>query len=102
MNANQVTLAATSLGVLSQGDGTLATVTFEVLATKNSTLFLNDVKLADQQGNAFPVHVESAKVTTVTATEIPARIEIVSTPGPYISRDNIVEPKGGDFPVKSP
>ena len=45
IKGNAVTLAATSLSEESAGDGTLATVTFEVIAVKASTLRLSDVLL---------------------------------------------------------
>ena len=38
VKGNTVTLAATSLSGTSNGDGTLATITFEIVAVKPSTL----------------------------------------------------------------
>ena len=107
VDANEVTLAATSLGVLSQGDGTLATLTFEVLAVKASMLTLTHVTLADAQSNFLPVHIESGQVNRsaipeTLPTDVPTRIEIVPTSGPYISRENVVEPRGGDFSGEIP
>ena len=106
VRANEVTLAATSLGVLSQGDGTLATLTFEVLAVKTSMLTLTAVKLANAQGNPLPVDIESGQVNQSAVREtlprdVPARIEIVPTQHSYIS-GNIVEPKGGNFSGEIP
>ncbi len=53
---NQVTLAATSLAGASDGDGTLATLTFEVLAVKASAVTLSRVSLVDADGvQSFPL-----------------------------------------------
>ena len=59
---NQVTLAATSLSGESNGDGTLATVTFEVIAVKASTLRLSTVVLSDSAGVGFRPRVENGEV----------------------------------------
>ena len=93
---NEVTLGATSLGVLSKGDGTLATVTFQVLAAKASTLTLRNVILSNEHGDPLPVNIESGRVN-VPSTEVPGRVTIAVTPNDYITADNIVEPKGGNF-----
>ena len=61
-NGNQVTLAATSLRGGSVGAGTLATVTFEVVAVKASTLQLSQVSLTDSDANFLAVHVENGEV----------------------------------------
>ncbi len=62
VNADQVRLAATSLNGGSQGAGTLATVTFEVLAVKPSILVLSEVRLTDTDANFLPVRTENAEV----------------------------------------
>ena len=59
---NQVTLAATSLNGGSQGAGTLATVTFEVIAVKSSALTLSGVRLTDTEADFLPVTTENAEV----------------------------------------
>ena len=59
---NQVTLAATSLNGGSQGEGTLATVTFEVIDVKTSVLTLSEVRLTDIDANFLPVTAENAEV----------------------------------------
>ena len=48
-----VEIAATALTDDSNGDGTLATITFEILRIKASTLTLSDMLLANSQGNTF-------------------------------------------------
>ena len=96
VTANQVTLSATSLGVLSQGDGTLATLTFEVLAVKASMLTLTNVIIVNAQGTPVPVHIESGQVNP-PAIDAPERVSIQLTPNAYISSNNVVEPKGGNF-----
>ena len=107
VSANQVSLAATSLGVLNQGDGTLATVIFEVLAVKDSILSLPVAKLVDRWGKVLPVGVESRKVIASRppvedaieqdSANIPDRVRIETVTNSYISSNNVVEPKGGDF-----
>ena len=62
VTADQVRLAATSLNGGSQGAGTLATVTFEVIAVKPSALVLSEVRLTDTDANFLPVRTENAEV----------------------------------------
>ena len=57
-----VTLAATSLAGESNGDGTLATLTFEVIAVKASTVTLSEVVLSDSAGTGFRPHVENGEI----------------------------------------
>ena len=63
INGNRVKLASTVLTGISNGDGTLATLTFEVVAAKASTLTLTDVLLADSDGDTVSPQVESGQVT---------------------------------------
>ena len=49
-----ITLGATSLAGVSNGDGTLATVTFEVVDIKESKLTLDGVILTDSKGDDLP------------------------------------------------
>ncbi len=58
-----VTLAATSLSGESNGDGTLATITFEVVAIKDSTLTLSDVLLTNSAGQSSQPLVEATQIT---------------------------------------
>ena len=61
---NSVTIAATSLtGAAPDADGTLATVTFEVVAAKVSTISLSNVTLADATANALEVIAVDGMVT---------------------------------------
>ena len=62
VSGNRVALAATSLSGASNGDGTLATLTFEVIAVKGSTLTLSDVVLSDSGGTGFHPAVENGEV----------------------------------------
>ena len=57
VNANQVTLAATSLSGDSDGTGTLATLTFEVMAVKPSQIALSDVMIMKQDLTSIPIIV---------------------------------------------
>ena len=62
VDANRVTLAATSPAGASNGDGTLARLTFEVVTAKASTLTLFQVTLVDPGGaRSFPL-VENGQV----------------------------------------
>lgn len=63
VDGNSVTLAASSLAGESNGDGTLATITFEVLAVKTSTLTLSDVLLTDSAGGSSRPQVETTQIT---------------------------------------
>ena len=49
-------------------DGTLATLTYEVIAVKASTLTLSDVLLTNSAGEAFVPTVESAEITETDPT----------------------------------
>ena len=63
VEGNTVTLAATSLAGVSNGDGTLATITFEVVAVKDSTLTLSDVLLTNSAGQSSQPLVEATQIT---------------------------------------
>lgn len=63
VEGNLVKLNAVSLAGESNGDGTLATLTFEVVAVKASTLTLSDVLLTNRTGEAFVPTVENAEIT---------------------------------------
>ena len=62
VDENRVTLAATSLTGGSQGDGTLATVTFEVIEVKSSVLTLSGVQLTDVDADFLSVSSENGEV----------------------------------------
>ena len=59
VNGNHVTLAATSLSGSSEGDGTLATVTFEVIAANPSLPRLSAAKLTDSNADFLEVRIEN-------------------------------------------
>ncbi len=63
VEGNLIKLNAASLAGESNGDGTLATLTFEVIAVKASTLTLSDVLLTNSAGEAFVPTVENAEIT---------------------------------------
>ncbi len=66
VEGNLIKLNAVSLAGESKGDGTLATLTFEVIAAKASTLTLSDVLLTNSAGKAFLPTVENAEITEPT------------------------------------
>ena len=59
----EVRLAASTFAEVSNGDGTLATLTFEVEDFKASTLTLSEVYLVDADGTRWEVTTESGEVT---------------------------------------
>ena len=63
---NSVTLAATSLAGEINGNGTLATITFEVVAVKASTVRLSDVILTNSMGETTQPQTENAEITEPT------------------------------------
>ncbi len=62
LSENALTLAATSLSGKSQGDGTLAILTFEVVAVKASTVSLSDVLLTDGSGGSSIPRIGKAEI----------------------------------------
>ena len=60
---NSVTLAATSLAGEASGAGTLATLTFEVIAPKASTLTLSGVLLTDSASRISYARVRTGQIT---------------------------------------
>jgi len=66
VDGNSITLIATSFDGESDGDGTLATLRFEVLSVKDSTLTITDVLLSDIDGKSFIPDVEHAEITEPT------------------------------------
>ena len=66
VEGNSVTLAATSLAGESSGSGTLSTITFEVVATKASTVRLSDVLLTDSTSGSSTPQTENAEITEPT------------------------------------
>ena len=62
VEGNLLKLNAASLAGESNGDGTLATITFEVIAEETFTLTLSDVRLADNEGNISVPKLESAQI----------------------------------------
>ena len=69
---NKVTLAASSLASESNGDGTLATLTFELVAAKTSTLKLSGVSLVDSDGvRSYPNIEENTQIEIIEAPYAP-------------------------------
>ena len=60
---DKVTLAATSFSGTSNGDGTLATIIFEVVTVKDSTLTLSDVLLTNSAGQSSQPLIEVTQIT---------------------------------------
>ena len=66
VEGNLVKLNAASLAGESNGNGTLATLTFEVIVVKASTLKLSDVLLSNNAGESSRPQVEHAQITEPT------------------------------------
>ena len=63
VTANSVRLGATSFAeVAPTAEGTLATVTFEVISAKASTLVLNPVSLLDANAQVLPFTVVDGQI----------------------------------------
>ena len=78
-----VTLGATSFAGVSDGDGTLATVTFEVLDVKESVIDLFDIILTDSTGEHLPQFHIPTKV--VEPSLLPTDTIISLTPSSVLS-----------------
>ena len=66
VEGNTMTLAAASLAGERNGDGTLATIIFEVVDVKASTVSLSDVLLTDGTGGSLSPEIEAAEITEPT------------------------------------
>ena len=66
VEGNLVKLNAASLAGESNGSGTLATLTFEIIVVKASTLTLSDVLLSNSKGESSYPQVENAQITEST------------------------------------
>ena len=62
-SVEEVTLTANTLAEASNGDGTLATLTFEVVDFKASTLTLSEIYLVDADGKRWEAATVGAEVT---------------------------------------
>ena len=62
VDGNRVTLASSAINAVSNGDGTLATITFEVVEVKASTVTLSEVTLVNPDGDLSSPLVENGEV----------------------------------------
>ncbi len=69
---NTVTVAATSLVGETNGDGTLVTLTFDVISEEVSTLTLTEVLFSDSEGMLTKPHLESVELTITPKLAYPA------------------------------
>ena len=83
VSTSTVTLGATSLAGVSNGDGTLATGTFEVVNLEPPELILSEVQLTDSDGKYLSHFLGSERVIEPAADPSPAVISI--TPSPVLS-----------------
>ena len=75
---NNVTLAATSLADASNGDGTLASITFAVVDVNPSTIKFTAVLLSDPEANQLDVITTNGQITSPEEENVPpvARIDV--------------------------
>ena len=85
---NSITLAASSSGTESKGDGSLATLTFEAIANNISTLNLSDVILTDSTGVSSQPRSENAKIEKIATTIF--QKEDVNRDGVINSKDRVL------------
>ena len=67
VDGNTLTIGATTFAEVSYDDGTLATITFEVIAMKASTVSLSDVLLTDLYGNSTTPQIAASTQITAPA-----------------------------------
>ena len=85
VSENAVTLSATSLAGTSNGDGTLATITFEVLEVKESAIALSDAILTDSASKRLSVFTNSSRIEpTLSSTSAVVDLTPSSVPSPAI------------------
>ena len=80
---NNVTLGATNFANANSGNGVLATITFEVVDVKESTLDLSDVILTDSDGNRLSYLVGGSKI--VEPPPVPSSAVVSVTPSSVLS-----------------
>ncbi len=83
VDGNRVTLGATSLAEVSNGDGTLATLTFEVIDVKESTLTLPEVILTSSDGELLPPPF--IRIGWIEPTTVPSSAIVSITPSTVLS-----------------
>ena len=66
VNGDTLQLLATALSGESDGNGTLATLTFEVISQKASNLVFSQVILSDKEGNTFIPELQNGEVVEPT------------------------------------
>ena len=80
---NNVTLGATNFANVSSGDGILATITFEVIDVKESTLNLSNVILTDSDGDHLLIGTHDGEV--VQPPPVPSTAIVRVTPSSVLS-----------------
>ena len=87
VDGNLVKLAATSLSGESSGDGTLATLTFEPIAVKSSTLKLSEVILVDSNGVRSSPQTENMDIEVIESSRL---VEDVNEDGTVSIQDLVL------------
>ena len=72
VKGNTVTIAATSLAGETNGDGILATLTFDVISEEVSTVTLTEVLFSDSEGMLTRPHLEPAELIITPKPALPA------------------------------
>ena len=95
-----VGLGATAIGATSDGDGTLATVTFTVVEAKDSAVGLTNVLISDPAAAPIDVTVQGGMVTG-PAPEMPETPETPETPTePQMPEETEMPPAKPEIPVE--
>ena len=83
VSENKVTLGASSLAGVSNGDGTLATITFEVVDVKKSTIAIDETILTNSEGEHLPHLAYGTKI--VEPSLLPSSAVVSITPSSVLS-----------------
>ena len=73
-------------GVAKKTDGTLALATFKVLAKKDSTIQLSEVRLSNREAQGIPVAIQNGSVLGNGGLADPSDLEVTDAP---LERDNL-------------
>ena len=83
VSENKVTLGASSLAGVSNGEGTLATITFEVVDVKKSTIAIDETILTNSEGEHLPHLAYGTKI--VEPSLLPSSAVVSITPSSVLS-----------------
>ena len=85
VDGNRVTLTSSTIAAVSNGDGTLAVITFEVVEVKASAVTISEVALVDPDGEISTPQIENGEIT-----EPPQLVGDVNTDGVVNIQDLVI------------